>query len=476
MNVRPARPLTPLRIANSFRGHVSIPGFASPRRLVLHIGFVILTGRPLTYTLSSPTPVKREEGKFFGVVPLMSTTLGERASLGRTETVESTEAQPRRGRNDREVIVVGGSAAGLFTAASVARGGLRVRVLESKPQFEPAPRTLIVTDHFRHQMGAAARESIINEIRRFELSTDGRSAQVALTKPDLIVERSRLIPALAREAEQAGARLSFDTRFLGIGPNARGLRLEVESGGRREELHAGSVVGADGAASRVARASGWPPIETVPLVQAIVRLPKDCPSDTTRVWFVPDDTPYFYWLIPESPERGAVGVIGEHGSDTKRCFESFLEKKHLEPLEWQGARIPVYRGWVPVRRQIGNGEVYLVGDAAAQVKVSTVGGIVTGFRGALGVSQALLRNGRTHEFAALRRELRTHWLIRRALHNFEQKDYSQLVDLLDASTRQSLGEINRDESTRLLWNVVRRQPRLVLLGLRGLLMGKAERG
>jgi len=130
---------------------------------------------------------------------------------------------------------------------------------------------------------------------------------------------------------------------------------------------------------------------------------------------------------------------------------------------------------VPVRRQIGNGEVYLVGDAAAQVKVSTVGGIVTGFRGALGVSQALLQNGRSRELTALRRELGTHWLIRRALHHFGQKDYSQLVDLLDASTRQSLGEINRDESTRLLWNVVRRQPRLVLLGLRGLLMGKAER-
>jgi len=73
---------------------------------------------------------------------------------------------------------------------------------------------------------------------------------------------------------------------------------------------------------------------------------------------------------------------------------------------------------------------------------------------------------------ALRRELGTHWLIRRALHHFQQKDYSQLVDLLDASTRESLGEINRDESTRLLWNVVRRQPRLVLLGLRGLLMGR----
>jgi len=47
-----------------------------------------------------------------------------------------------------------------------------------------------------------------------------------------------------------------------------------------------------------------------------------------------------------------------------------------------------------------------------------------------------------------------------------------LVDMLNDSTRESLGEINRDESTRLLWNVVRRQPQLVLLGLRGLLLGR----
>ncbi len=396
---------------------------------------------------------------------------GTRA-LGIYGTVENKRAQPRSGNGSREVIVVGGSAAGLFTAASVARGGRPVRLLESKPQLEPAHRTLIVTNQFSSQLGASAQESIVNEIHRFELFTDGRSAQIALKKPDLIIERSRLITALARDAQFAGASLSFDTRFLGIGPNKHGLRLEVESGGKREELHAGSVVGADGAASRVARAAGWPPVETVPLVQAMVRLPKDCRPDTTRVWFVPDDTPYFYWLIPESAERGAFGVIGEQARDTKQRFERFLEKKQLEPLEWQGARIPVYRGWVPVRRQIGNGEVYLVGDAAAQVKVSTIGGIVTGFRGALGVAQALLKDGPSQELAVLRRELVTHWMIRRALHRFNQNDYSQLVDLLDASTRESLGEINRDESTRLLWNVVRRQPRLALLGLRGLLMGR----
>lgn len=386
--------------------------------------------------------------------------------------MESKANGSRTRRENGEVIIVGGSAAGLYTAAAVAKGGRPVRVLESKPRFDPPARTLIVTSHFRNQLGAAARESIVNEIRRFELFTDGRSAQIALSRPDLIVERSRLIPALAREAQSAGAQLSFDTRFLGLGPNSRGLRLETETAGKREELHADSVVGADGAASRVARTAGWPSIETVPLMQALVRLPKDCPADTTRVWFVPDDTPYFYWLVPESAERGALGVIGEQGSDTKRRFERFLEKKNLEPLEWQGARIPVYRKWVPVRRRVGNGEVYLVGDAAAQVKVSTVGGIVTGFRGALGVAQSILQRGRSAELGILRRELSTHWLIRRTMHHFQQKHYSHLVDLLNVATRGALGEINRDESTRLLWNVIRHQPQLVLLGLRGLLMGK----
>jgi len=386
-----------------------------------------------------------------------------------SENRQSEQNYPAKG----EVIVVGGSAAGLLTAAKVAAGGRTVRVLDAKSGLDPAPRSLIVTHHFREQLREAACFSIINEIRRFELFTDGRSAEIALKRPDLIIERARLIPALANEARKAGADLSFDTRFLGLGPNSRGLRLEVETGGKKEELHADEVVGADGATSRVGRAAGWPPVETVPLVQAIVKLPKDCRPDTTRVWFVPDDTPYFYWLIPESDSRGALGIIGEgSGHETKKRIEQFLIKKDMEPIEWQGARIPVYRKWVPVERNVGNGKVFLVGDAAAQVKVSTVGGIVTGFRGAQAVADALLGAGNSVELKALRRELDTHWLIRKALHRFQQRDYSHLVDLLNAATRESLGEIHRDHSTKLLWSVVRKQPRLVLLGLRGLLMGK----
>ena len=378
-----------------------------------------------------------------------------------------------RKRDTSEVIVVGGSAAGLSTATHLANGGRTVRVLESQAGLDPLPRTLIVTDHFRGQVNGTGSASIVNEIRRLELFTDGRSATISLKRPDLIIERSRLIRALAGEAERAGAQIEYNTRFVGLAPHGTGLRVQADQLGRRVELQARNLVGADGAVSRVARAAGWPPVETVPLVQALVRLPKDCPPDTTRIWFVPDDTPYFYWLIPESPVRAALGVIGEQGRDTKRAFDRFLEKKGFEPLEWQGARIPVYRQWVPIQRKVGDGEVYLVGDAAAQVKVTTVGGIVTGLRGARGVADAILGKSRG-ELRALRRELATHWLIRRALHSFRQEEYRQLVDILNVSTRESLAEISRDEATRLLWSVARRQPRLVLLGLRGLLLGKRD--
>jgi flavin-dependent dehydrogenase len=374
-----------------------------------------------------------------------------------------------------EVIVVGGSAAGLYTAAQLAQGGRPVHVLESKPAWEPTSRTLIVTNHFRNQLGDVAEKSILNEIRRFELFTDGRSAEIALAKPDLVIERARLIPELAREAQKRGARMSFDTRFVGMSPNNNGVRLEVDSAGKRDELHATQVVAADGAASRTARSAGWPAIETVPLIQAIVRLPQDYPKDTARVWFVPNDTPYFYWLIPESQERGALGVIGIEGRDTARCLEQFLARKGFEVMERQGARIPVYRRWIPVRRRVGHGNVYVVGDAAAQVKVSTVGGIVTGFRGARAVAESILSGGFSREMIALRRELETHWLLRKTMHHFGQRHYSELVDLLNAATRGTLSEITRDESTRLLWTVLRRQPKLILLGLRGLMLGWNKR-
>ena len=462
----------------------------------------------------------------------------------------SLELRPTR---DRPVVVVGGSASGFYAAHRLAAAGVPVRVYEAGEEVDPAPRTLIVTDKFREQMGELANRAIVNRIRSFELIADGRRASIGLDRPDLVIERTAVVKVLAEQAREAGAEIVMRRRLVGLEPNPRpagndaggAIRLTFEPADRRRppadprEVTADVVIGADGAFSTVARCAGWPPQPTVPLVQAIVKLPADMPPDATRVWFVPDDTPFFYWLIPDRPGRGGLGIIGDDrpgGKNAGRALEGFLERLGLEALEVQAGKIPLYVEWIPVHRRVGRGDVYLVGDAAGQVKPSTVGGIVTGFRGAQGIVDALLHEGdrgptdgpwggggspgpgagggsgsrrgdspgtsglrrgaapgagrggdgppghgrnsgrggpdagaTNGEIRALRRELDLHMWIRRAMHDFDARDYGRLLALLSDSARSQLGRFHRDETWRLMLNLLLRQPRLLSLGIRTLL-------
>jgi len=365
-------------------------------------------------------------------------------------------------------VVVGGSAAGLLTATLLARDGVPVTVLERTPGVRPVPRTLIVTDQLRGLLGPLADSAIRNRIHRFELFADGRVATVPLHRPDLIVERSAIIEALHREATDAGVSVRSGRRVVGLRSSNGGLSVSVgvNGHGQTEEFAAGTVVGADGARSAVARAGGWPAQPTVPLLQAIVDLPADLPSDTTRVWFRPEDTPYFYWLIPESDRRGALGLIGEDGPEARRRLDLFLEERGLEPLEYQAARIPRYRRWIPIHRRLGAGHVYLVGDAAGQVKVSTVGGTVTGLRGARAVATAILGRRASPELRSLRRELDLHLWIRSLMHRFTVDDYRRLIDLLEGPAARVLAAHDRDDARRMFRRLVVARPGILLFGLR----------
>lgn len=373
-----------------------------------------------------------------------------------------------------DVAIVGGSAAGFFTAYLLARQGVSVHLFEQSQQVDAAERTLIVTQHMNEILGEAGKASIVNTVRRFELFTDGRAASIDLAQPDLIIERAKLIRSLAENAQKSGAVVHLGRSFRSLTSQPKKISLELEDTGTKssEEFAAETVVGSDGASSAVAQAAGWPKQPTVSLIQAIVPLPEDMSPDTVRVWFVPNDTPYFYWLIPESAERGALGIIGESGYEARQALDAFLVKRKLKPLSFQAARIPVYKRWVPVEKKLGSARVFVVGDAAAQVKVSTVGGIVTGLRGAAGVAEAILNSGSQRELRRLRRELDMHLLIRRALHDFQQDDYSRLVDSLNPPAKRSLSEVSRDEALKVLWRVCVSQPKLILMGLRGLLTGR----
>lgn len=368
-----------------------------------------------------------------------------------------------------EIAIVGASASGLFAATLLARAGRQVTVYERADRLEPEARTLITTSVVSDQLGDLATGAIVNEIDRYELFANGQVGEVHLGRPDYIVERATLIHALVEAAVDAGATLALGHRFLGCTARDDMLELQLLGGNGSQQVETQTLIGGDGAFSAVARACGWAQLPTVPLLQAIVALPEHMSSSSARVWFRPQDTPYFYWLIPDSEQTGALGVIGERGPGLRARLDAFLADKGLTAVGYQGAQIPRYSGWVPIHRRLGNGHVYLVGDAAGHVKVSTVGGLVTGFRGALGVVERILGGPSRQTLRALRRELDGHFLVRKVIHRFGESDYCRLLDLLNGPTRRSLHHYTRDEVTPMLWRLAINQPRFVPLAARSLL-------
>ena len=84
-----------------------------------------------------------------------------------------------------------------------------------------------------------------------------------------------------------------------------------------------------------------------------------------------------------------MGLIAEDGKSVRNQLARFLDRLGLKPVQIQSARIPSYNHVTRPWRRISGCDVYLVGDAAAQVKVTTVGGLVTGLRGAKAAAKAI---------------------------------------------------------------------------------------
>jgi len=154
-------------------------------------------------------------------------------------------------------------------------------------------------------------------------------------------------------------------------------------------------------------------------------------------------------MIPESPDRaGRRRNRRTRPRKPNSSSTAFLEKERFRTRwEWAGSarhsRLQPLGARAAHRRQPA--KFYLVGDAAAQVKVSTVGGIVTGFSRSLWRRRRDFFEKNTSELRTLRRETWHPLAYPPRPAPFQASRLFELVDLLNASTRESLGEINRDE-------------------------------
>jgi len=367
------------------------------------------------------------------------------------------------------VSIIGGSVAGLYAGCRLAQGGVPVTVYEARADLAPPPRTLIVTPAWLRLLDFDVKSAVLNRIHRFQLISRTESASVSLNEPDVILERRRLVELLAQRFKAAGGTLLANHRLECIVSNGTGYQLHLENGSGPTRASAPHVLGADGIDSVTAQAASDHRPHAVALLQARIPLPADLAPDTVRVVFDREATRFFFWLIPDSPTTAVAGLIHDTHEEAQKALDSFLSHRGLEPIDnHQAARVPMAPIQLTSDRHAPDRRLMLVGDAASQVKTTTVGGVVTGMRGARAAAQSILNTtSYTQELRPLRRELNAHALLRAVLDGFTDDDYDRLLRLLNQGASQILSEHTRDELARgLWWRLIRAQPRWLTLTAR----------
>jgi len=366
-----------------------------------------------------------------------------------------------------DVVIIGASSAGVYAAEILAKKGKRVAVFERAESFTPARRIYIITPGLNRVMPDVEPDLIGHEITSFHLQTGEKNAVIVLSSPDLIVERSQLIKTLLNRAQKAGVDIYFGSEFLDLRTENGNTLIKVKSIAGEILIEADYLIGADGVNSAVGKAANLPNPQLVPLLQAEIKLPENWDSGVTKIWFDVKDTPYFYWLIPESTEKAVVGLIAEPGAEIRRLLDHFLEESNFQPLGYQSGQAALHAPGEKLEKRVGDLNVLLVGDAAGQVKITTVGGTVTGLAGGQAAAGAILEKTPYRKTRlGLTRELDLHYFIRKMMEEMNQKDYSRLVGLLNPSVLSFLSRYDRDTMRQHFWKLPFKQPAFIPLGLK----------
>jgi len=216
-----------------------------------------------------------------------------------------------------------------------------------------------------------------NEISgaRFRLAEGERSYPFYKSEPiSNVIDRVGLDRLLADLAASAGADIRTEHQVTALEEGPEAVTLTVQGPDGEREVQARLVVGADGPESTVRRELGLPEPEEL-LVGVLQHVPEPDSSDFVDVSLsVPS---FFAWRIPRGEAGVEYGLAAPPTYDVVDHLDSWLESDGATGGERFGGHIPIG----PPDR-VHSDRAILLGDAAAQTKPFTGGGILYGLRAA----------------------------------------------------------------------------------------------
>jgi len=288
-----------------------------------------------------------------------------------------------------DVVIAGGSVAGLLSAREISSNGFSVLVIEEDYEIgTPEHCGGLVSIAGLEELGIIPfRKTFDHMIESAQISApDGNSFEINSKKQKVIeISRRELDKQIAFQAQKNGAVIKVKTSFQEI--TDTGIRTNEEN------IDCKIFVDARGVSSLIHKD------RTGIISSAQYEIYADwIHKGQVKVMFDQEKYPgFFAWIIPSNEGKGKVGVAGR-GINVAEALDKILEEKENYSII-RKIYAPIWiKGPIP---NFIDGKTIIVGDAAGQAKPTTAGGIFTSGMGGVYAGQAISKFLKTNNQSEL---------------------------------------------------------------------------
>jgi len=323
-----------------------------------------------------------------------------------------------------DVLIAGGSVAGLTTARECSSKGNSTIVIEEDHEIgTPEHCGGMVSLSGLQKLGLMLdSNNFQNAVPMARIRSKSASFELSAEKQNVIVvDRRGLDKQIAKQAEDAGAQIRTRCTFKSIAKKESKYTIKTSDG----EIECKYFVDAKGLGSlKDASQNGI-------LASAQFEVyAKWIEGKTVEILFDSDKYPgFFMWIIPMGDGRGKIGVAGK-GINTSVALHEFIRSKGEKYSIIRKIFAPIWIGGP--KSQFVFDRTLIVGDAAGQTKPTTAGGIfICGMGGVLAgqaISNAIEKNDDTllYEYekswkSMFQKEFQSMLLARKVLERLDNK-------------------------------------------------------
>ncbi|MEA2054883.1 MAG: NAD(P)/FAD-dependent oxidoreductase [Candidatus Thermoplasmatota archaeon] len=363
-----------------------------------------------------------------------------------------------------DVAIIGGGPAGSMTARALAKEGYSVAVLEEHAEIGKLVSCAGLVTERVVKMAGTSDGVVVNKIKGADVYSPGKKEiRIGGNKIHaLVIDREKFDKEMAEMAIAEGA--EYRCRWKASDAYIKNGEIIVKG---KEEVKCKYLVGADGARSDVAKWFNFPePKEYIYAMQATV--PYKMQNESVKVFFGNNVAPgFFAWVIPEE-KKARIGLGVRKGYKLKKYFFKFLEMVEIGKTR-EGE---INAGIIPVglRNTFSSENVSLVGDAAAQVKATSGGGLYPGLLAAKILEKAIqkfLEGNGTYQYEReymkdFGKELKKSMAMRKFFLRADDKKIDAIFDSLNDDVIRTINEYGDiDYPSIAAKELIKRHPKLL---------------